>query len=475
MSVEAAKNSKNAAVPMRKILLLDKGSSSVQNFKQSLRNRGHIILNEHNLKKALACLEENEINLIAFESAFASEISKSGKFRQLTARIPKIILVHRDNFIEKTLLHEDVSILPLREPFKLKEFNFWMKKLLVNKNLEKDNINLQSELTTKNKKMGLFNDITEMLNSSLELDKSLMIIMDKLKTICHAHTWSLLFNDEPLFKTISLKTSKKISKFKFSKGEGITGWVIEKGVPLTVLDISKDRRFNEEADKVSNLKIKSLICVPLKIKSRIVGVLRLINNIPGKQFNYDDTEMLINTAGFIAMAIERAFLNQKIKHDDLTDLYNINYFNEVVDVEVEKALRYNLHFSVIFMDIDNFKMVNDTHGHLVGSRVLIEMAQLLQENLRKVDIIARYGGDEFVMILPQTSQDGSFMVAERLRKIVEKNIFMKQKGYAIKLTSSFGISSCPYNAKTRETLMKSADEAMYDGKFSTKNIVLAAK
>ncbi len=475
MSVEAARNTKNAAGPMRKILLIDKGRSSVHNFKKTLTNKGHIIINANNLKKSLSYLESDSIDLVAVESNFSKEISSSGKFKQLTARIPKIILVNRNNFSERTLLHEDVSTVPLREPFTLKEFGFWIKKLIPETSKKKNNTELQSEITTSNKKVGLFNDITEMLNSTLTLDKSLTVIMDKLKTISDARAWSLLFNDEPLFETISLKTSKKITRFRFNKGVGITGWVIDNGLPLTVHDVSKDKRFNEKADKFINLRIKSLICVPLKIKNRVIGVLRLINKNRGERFSGDDRDMLINTGGFIAMAIEMAFLNQKIKHDDLTDLYNINYFNEVVDMEIEKALRYNLHFSVIFMDIDNFKDVNDTHGHLVGSRVLIEMAQVLQDNLRKVDIIARYGGDEFVMVLPQTSQKGCYMVAERLRIIIEKNVFLKQKGYAIKLTSSFGVASCPENAKTREQLMRNADKAMYDGKFSTKNIVFAAK
>jgi diguanylate cyclase (GGDEF)-like protein len=127
------------------------------------------------------------------------------------------------------------------------------------------------------------------------------------------------------------------------------------------------------------------------------------------------------------------------------------------------------------MDMDNFKKINDRFGHLVGSRTLIEIAQLLQKNLRLVDIISRYGGDEFVIILPQTPRESSFLVAERLRKVIEKNVFLKQEDYSIRLTASFGVASFPDDARNKEELLDIADKAMFRGKFSTKNIVFEAK
>jgi diguanylate cyclase (GGDEF)-like protein len=125
------------------------------------------------------------------------------------------------------------------------------------------------------------------------------------------------------------------------------------------------------------------------------------------------------------------------------------------------------------MDIDNFKKVNERFGHLTGSKVLIEMSRVLKRNLRKVDIITRYGGDEFVIILPQTPKESGMYVAERLRRVIEKYIFLK-KGNPLHLTASLGVASFPDNANNREELLKIADNAMYRGKFSTKNVVFAA-
>jgi diguanylate cyclase (GGDEF)-like protein len=179
------------------------------------------------------------------------------------------------------------------------------------------------------------------------------------------------------------------------------------------------------------------------------------------------------------MMFEQAFLYKKIDDitvtDDLTGLYNARFLNQSIEIEIERSLRYGSLFSLIFLDIDNLKKVNEKFGHLTGSKVLVETARLLQDNLRKVDVTIRYGGDEFVIVLPQTTKEGGFLVAERLRKIIEKNLFLKKEKKPLKITASFGVASFPDNAKNKEALLRLADKAMFRGKFSTKNVVFAAK
>jgi two-component system cell cycle response regulator len=161
--------------------------------------------------------------------------------------------------------------------------------------------------------------------------------------------------------------------------------------------------------------------------------------------------------------------------DDLTGLYNIRFLNQSIDIEIERSHRFGSIFSLIFMDIDDLKKVNDRFGHLTGSRVLIETARILQENMRKVDIIIRYGGDEFVIIMPQTSKESGFMVADRLRRTIEESVFLKSEDHPVRITASFGVASFPVNAKNKEELLVIADKALYHGKFSTKNVVYAAE
>ncbi len=461
---------------MHKILLIDRNDSPVRKFDKLLSGKGYFLINRLSIDSAVSCLKNNVIDLIVIGSPFLSEAGNSGEFRRLAAGTPKIILTGRDNLkYNNSYLKERLAI-PLSMPFSFRLFKYWSDKLLKIKSTEDENRCLQAEVRTGKKELKFYHDVSTELAAFSGLKKCLNYIMEKTRVMTGAGAWSLLFDNDPLFDIIPLRSSKKIRKLKFKKGAGIAGWVLDKGIPVIVPNILKDKRFDKNTDGFPGIEVESLICAPLRMKDRdIVGVLRLINPGRNHYVTEDNMKLLLKAADFINIAIERTFLYQKTKNDDLTNLYNIHYLNQAIDVEIERAKRYRSMFSLVFMDLDNFKKVNDKYGHLIGSRVLIEMARLLQESLRKIDIITRYGGDEFVIILPQTSSDASFLVAERLRKAIEKNVFLKDEGHPIRLTASFGVASYPDNAKNKEELLKIADDAMYHGKFLTKNIVYAAE
>lgn len=159
--------------------------------------------------------------------------------------------------------------------------------------------------------------------------------------------------------------------------------------------------------------------------------------------------------------------------DDLTGLFNQRYMSLVLDSEISRSQREQKKFSVLFMDVDYFKSVNDTRGHWVGSRLLIEVGRIIKEKIRKSDFAFRYGGDEFVIVLPKTSSETAVSAAERIRSEIEKTEFIID-GERIKLTLSIGLATYPDHAKTCKDIIKMADEAMYCGKNKSRNIVYVA-
>ncbi|RYZ99667.1 MAG: GGDEF domain-containing protein, partial [Proteobacteria bacterium] len=160
--------------------------------------------------------------------------------------------------------------------------------------------------------------------------------------------------------------------------------------------------------------------------------------------------------------------------DDLTGLYNQRYLELILDRELSLAKRNNTLFSVLFLDLDHFKAVNDTHGHLIGSRLLFEVGQEIKRGLRESDICFRYGGDEFVIILSHTGLDDAVFVAERTRVAIEKKRFLARDNMDIRLTASIGVASVPLHAITKSQILKAADEALYGVKKAVRNSVIAA-
>ncbi|MGE3262516.1 MAG: GGDEF domain-containing protein [Bacteriovoracia bacterium] len=160
--------------------------------------------------------------------------------------------------------------------------------------------------------------------------------------------------------------------------------------------------------------------------------------------------------------------------DDLTGLYNQRYLEVILDRELSLAKRNDTEFSVLFLDLDHFKAVNDTHGHLIGSRLLYEVGEEIKRALRESDITFRYGGDEFVIILSHTGLDAAIYVAERIRVQIEKKRFLARDNMDIRLTASIGVASVPLHAATKTQILKAADEALYGVKKAVRNSVIAA-
>ena len=328
----------------------------------------------------------------------------------------------------------------------------------------------------------ILTEIGKALTSSLDLEEVYRMVMDKVSRLLTPDSWSLLIVDEiteELSFVIAVSpAAAELKKVRLAPGEGIAGWVARHGEPLLVPDVSLDDRFSAQVDRKSGFTTRSIICVPLKTRDRTLGVIQLINGLDQGEFARTDLNILSTIADFAAIAIDNARLMEKVSQltitDELTGLYNDRRFHALLDYEIERAHRSDTELSLVFIDLDHFKQVNDTFGHLTGSRLLREVGQVIRKNTRKINHAARYGGDEFVILLPDTDQEGALGMINNLRQNLQDEDFRADDGTPLKVTASFGIATYPAHASTKEELIRLADEAMYDVKKSTRDGVKVA-
>lgn len=330
--------------------------------------------------------------------------------------------------------------------------------------------------------LATFNEIGKALTSSLDLDVILNTIMEKISELLKPRNWSLLLVDEETndlkFEIVVGEGSEKIRDIRLKMGEGIAGWVAQERRSLLVPDVEKDPRFSSKADTVSKFKTKSIICVPIATRGKSLGAIELINKVEEGRFGEDDLLILTTLADYTAIAIENAIFFKKVEEltiiDDLTRLYNSRFLHSRVEYEVERAKRFENDLSMIFLDLDSFKSVNDTYGHMRGSMLLKEVATLIKRLIRNVDMACRYGGDEFIILMPETSKRNAFLAAEKIRRSMSEHRFLQNEGLSLHLTASFGVASFPADASDKDELIQMADKAMYRVKNADKDGVAEA-
>jgi diguanylate cyclase (GGDEF)-like protein len=323
----------------------------------------------------------------------------------------------------------------------------------------------------------VFHELGKALTSTLELDQVLRTIMQKIDEFLRPDTWSMLLLDEAnhelYFELAIGKGSDALGDVRIKLGQGIAGWVAQHGKPVIVPDVSKDTRFFGKIDEKTKMETQSIVAVPVRFRDHCLGVIELVNCIGPKGFDEKDMGLLEALADFAAIAIENARHVKRIHEltitDDCTNLYNSRYLHQMLDKEIYRSQRYGYEFSLVFIDLDHFKHVNDTHGHLIGSRLLYEIGNLLKNNSRLIDFAFRYGGDEFVLLLPQTSKENAIIAARRIHKMIGDTVWLVAEELNIRITASLGLACYPVDSRTKVQLLQLADEAMYHVKNSTRN------
>ncbi|MBZ5561058.1 MAG: sensor domain-containing diguanylate cyclase [Acidobacteriia bacterium] len=339
-----------------------------------------------------------------------------------------------------------------------------------------------AELRHQVERLSLFHEVGKALFSTLDLQKILQTIMEKISDLLQPDTWSLLMLDEKtheLYFEIAIGAgAERLKDVRLKVGEGIAGWVAAHAEPVLIEDVSKDPRFNPKFDEITQTNTRSIVCVPIKGREQVLGVIELVNCLGKESFTRDDITILKSLADYTAIALENARYVQVIREltitDDCTALYNARHLNFVLDAEIYRSNRYGYEFSVIFLDLDHFKQVNDVYGHLVGSKLLWLIGDVIKNNLRMIDYAFRYGGDEFVILLPQTSRENALLVVRRIKDLLTSRVFFAEEGLNIKVTASFGLAGFPMDGRTRKELLRMADEAMYLVKNSTRNNIALA-
>jgi diguanylate cyclase (GGDEF)-like protein len=315
-------------------------------------------------------------------------------------------------------------------------------------------------------------DIVRAVNATLEPAEIADIIVDHAAQWVPARDWALLSSD--LSGQLSVLSGRGVTDENEAAVRAVANWVMQHGEEFATDDLRGDTRVRGKA-------VGALLAFPLVGRGNRVGALIGFDDAPASYKPRLSPSLLRAVRMLLeplSMALDNALALKRAEAlsvtDDLTHLYNSRYLNLVLRRETKRASRSGRPLSLLFIDLDGFKSVNDTHGHLFGSRALVEAAGLIRASARETDVAARFGGDEFAVILPDTGGEGAFAVGERIRERVAAHRFLAGDGLNVRLTASVGVATLPDAAASADELMEAADKAMYRVKDSGKNGIQAA-
>jgi diguanylate cyclase (GGDEF)-like protein len=324
----------------------------------------------------------------------------------------------------------------------------------------------------------VFHDVARALTSSLELEEILGAIMDKMAQFFGPERWSMLMVDEAtneLYYAIAVgENTESLKGLRVPMGEGVAGWVASTGNPLVVPDVALDPHWSAFALKHPDLKIKSIACVPVRSGNKTLGVIQLLNSKLDLLSEYSISFLRI-LCDYAAIAIQNArsmtLIQELTITDDVTGLFNARHLYTMLDEHVAQGQV----FSLMFVDLDHFKAVNDTHGHLIGSRLLAEIGGLLKRCLGPNNAAFRYGGDEFVALLPGMGKSAASGTTMALREDLRAARFLEGAGLSLNVSGSFGLATYPEDGNTVPTILRAADTMMYEAKVTRDSVVVSGK
>jgi len=313
------------------------------------------------------------------------------------------------------------------------------------------------------------------VNSSLEPDRVADAMVARVADWVPTPGWLVMASEEGArSRTI---TTRALTPALEASGQFVGEWVLRSGDLFITADLSTDKRLPRREGEVS----AAAIGFPLECRGRVVGALIAIDRAPStREPRFAPASLAVLKAVLEpgAIALDNALRMKRAEAlsvtDDLTQLYNSRFLSQVLRRETKRAARSGRPLSLLFIDLDGFKSINDAHGHLFGSRALVEAAAVMRSCARETDALARFGGDEFALVLPETGSEGAFAVGERVRDKIAAHRFLSGDGLDIRLTVSVGVATLPDVARSAEQLIQAADQAMYWVKDHGRNGIYVA-
>jgi diguanylate cyclase (GGDEF)-like protein len=319
----------------------------------------------------------------------------------------------------------------------------------------------------KKKVLSIFKTLFS-VEPTLEVDKVLPQILDVVKKLLNPQRCSIMLVDND--GILKIKIGDNISptamrEVKLNVTEGIAGKALQLAQPVVVKDISKSEFYYKFFSVEKPVRKERLVVLPLKIDDKNLGVINLHFNtntkFPSTVFEKSLLKILAN---YISRIIDNCYKYFDVVSDSMTRMYNHNYILKRLEQEIELSKKFRSTLSLIMIDIDHFKQINDNYGHQAGDKVIITIAKIIKDNIRFSDIAGRYGGEEFCIILPNTKLNDAVNVAQRLKNSISNEKILVQDGQQISVTCSFGVKEYEVD-ETVDEFLKKTDNLLYQAKF----------
>ena len=346
-----------------------------------------------------------------------------------------------------------------------------------------ETVDMQANLRSKIERLASLLNIVDDSSTGESYRNLLQTVLDRSAELLLAGQGSIMLiekeTDELLLEASRGIVNEPFQRVRVPKGFGIAGMVAEKGEPILVEDVENDPRVGKKNQP--KYKTSSFLSVPLKIGSRVVGVMNFTDKTTGELFDDVDLRFAQTCASHAAVVLDHKEMSEEAERlkqqaitDHVTGLLNRGCIMNRLREELSRSDRYAKTMSLVMLDLDGFKAINDQFGHATGDRVLKRVSEVMTHAVRSIDIIGRYGGDEFVIILPETDTYFAARMAERVREDIAKTDISRGISDRIvnKITASIGVATFPLHGKSTEVLVDHADEALYRAKAGGRNQVV---